>query len=341
MVIRHPLRAALLALVLLVLPGRAAAQIVESVGSRALGMGGAFVAVADDSSATWWNPGALAAGPFIDMAIGRAVSDSAREIPSRRDRASWFAVGTPPFGLSYYRLQVTEAGTPPPTGEEPDGRQDEPGTVPVRSLSARQFGVTIVQTLVSGVHVGTTLKYARGRVRSGVGASPLTANDLLDLGEDFEGGEADNRFDLDIGVLAVTGPVRLGALVRNLREPEFGSDTTGGAIRLPRQVRVGAAYDGAGAGVVPLTISFDADLRRYGTVSGDRRVVALGAEGWLLRRRVGLRGGARFNTVGAESRAATAGLSVALRSGLYLDGHLVRGGDADERGWGIAARVSF
>ena len=34
----------------------ASAQIVESVGHRALGMGGAFVAVADDSTATWWNP---------------------------------------------------------------------------------------------------------------------------------------------------------------------------------------------------------------------------------------------------------------------------------------------
>jgi hypothetical protein len=52
----------------------ARAQIVESVGSRALGMGGAFVAVASDSSATWWNPAGLAAGQFVDLAIGRAVT---------------------------------------------------------------------------------------------------------------------------------------------------------------------------------------------------------------------------------------------------------------------------
>ena len=38
-------------------------------------MGGAFVAVANDSSATWWNPGALADGPFLDAAIGFATTE--------------------------------------------------------------------------------------------------------------------------------------------------------------------------------------------------------------------------------------------------------------------------
>src|SRR5688572_13979470 len=91
------LRVALLcvALILTVTPARA--QVVESVGTRALGMGGAFVAVAADSSATWWNPAGLAAGPFLDLGIGKT------------DDASWFALATPPFGLSYYHLQITDA----------------------------------------------------------------------------------------------------------------------------------------------------------------------------------------------------------------------------------------
>ena len=58
------LRVALLCLPLTAVAAPAGAQIVESVGSRALGMGGAFVAVASDSTATWWNPAGLAAGPF-------------------------------------------------------------------------------------------------------------------------------------------------------------------------------------------------------------------------------------------------------------------------------------
>jgi hypothetical protein len=61
----------------------AAAQTIETVGERALGMGGAFVAVADDSSGTWWNPAALATGPFVDLSAGwarteRATADAGR-----------------------------------------------------------------------------------------------------------------------------------------------------------------------------------------------------------------------------------------------------------------------
>jgi hypothetical protein len=70
-------------------------------------------------------------------------------------------------------------------------------------------------------------------------------------------------------------------------------------------------------------------------------VVAFGAEDWFLRRRVGVRIGGRFNTVGAQERAATAGVSYAVRSGLFVEGHIVRAGSTDERGWGVGARVSF
>ena len=50
----------------------ASGQVTELVGSSASGMGGAFVAVASDSSAVWWNPAGLAAGPFLDMALAEA-----------------------------------------------------------------------------------------------------------------------------------------------------------------------------------------------------------------------------------------------------------------------------
>jgi hypothetical protein len=112
-------------------------------------------------------------------------------------------------------------------------------------------------------------------------------------------------------------------------------------MRLPRQIRVGAAFDPESATGVPLTVAFDADVRAYATPSGARRMVALGAEHWFLAKRVGVRAGGRVNTRGAGERSATAGLTVAVRGGLYLDGHAVRGGSADERGWGLAARVSF
>ena len=315
-------RVALLCVPLTLAAPPATAQIAESVGSRALGMGGAFVAVASDSSATWWNPAGLAAGPFLDLAIGRAVTDGGDRAASRRDAATWFALATPPFGIAYYRLHIRDiqpfAAT---TGQAGANRQERGAEVPVRSLAANQLGVTILRTLIPGVHAGTTLKYLRGTL---------------------EGGRAESRFDLDVGVLAVAGPVRLGGAVRNVREPEFGAEGPAEpGIRLPRQVRVGAAFAPEEATGVPLTVALDADVRSYSAGTGERRVVAIGAEQWVASKRVGIRGGGRFNTVGERERSATAGLSVSLRPGMFVDGHVVRGGSADDRGWGVAARVSF
>ena len=315
-------RVALLCVTLTAASTSAQAQIAESVGSRALGMGGAFVAVASDSSATWWNPAGLAAGPFLDVAIGKAVTRTGDPEASGRDDASWFALATPPFGIGYYRLHIKDIQPlDPTTGEAGANRQGRGAEVPMRSLAASQLGVTILRTVLPGVHAGTTLKYLRGTL---------------------EGGDTQNRFDLDVGVLAVAGAVRLGATVRNVREPEFGAEGPGApGIRLERQVRVGAAFNPEDATGIPLTVALDADVRAYTAGTGDRRVVAIGAEQWVAGKRVGIRAGGRFNTVGARERSATAGLSVSLRPGMFVDGHVVRGGSADDRGWGVAARVSF
>jgi hypothetical protein len=298
-----------------------------------MGMGGAFVAVASDSSATWWNPAGLATGPFSDMTTARTATDLTDSVPARRDRVSWFAASVPSFGFSYYRLRITDIRRSGPTGQAVVDREDTRAEVSVQSFSANQLGLTVVQSILPGVHAGATLKYVRGTLRSSAGDAAQPPSALLDSGEELGGGHAENRFDLDAGVIGVAGPVRVGAVMRNVRAPKFG----GGAFTLPRQTRVGAALDVTKA----MTIAVDADARMYATASGDRRVVAAGAEQWLWARRIGIRGGARFNRVGARERVATAGASVAMRTGAYLEGHLSRGGAAAERGWGLGARVTF
>ena len=180
-------------------------------------------------------------------------------------------------------------------------------------MRASQFGATLVQTLIDGVHVGVTAKYVRG-------------------GE--EDGRTAGTGDLDAGILAVLGAFRVGAAVRNVRAPVLE-----GAL-LDRQIRVGAAVDAGAAGYAPATVSIDADLRAYMAPGGRRRVVAAGAERWLRERRIGVRAGARLNTTGTRGKVVTGGVSVALRPGLYVEGHAAAGSE-DERGWGAAARISF
>ena len=107
----------------------AAAQPFEAAGLRALGMGGAFVAVANDSSATWWNPAGLATGPFLDIALARASGESGDALPASRTGLWSFSLGTPPLGVSYYRLRITDIRAASPTAPAEAGREDRAATI--------------------------------------------------------------------------------------------------------------------------------------------------------------------------------------------------------------------
>ena len=321
----------------LALSGEASGQTTDAIGVRAQGMAGAFTAVADDATAAWWNPAGLATGPFSDMTVGRAVTDLKGSLPARRDRVSWFAATAPAVGFSYYRLRITDIRGFGTTGQPSVDREDTRAGASVRSISVNELGLTVVQSVLPGVHAGVTLKYVRGTPRAVVDDGARAADELLDSGEALEGGHADRRFDLDAGVIGAAGPVRVGVVMRNIREPEFGD----GAFVLPRQTRVGAAIDAAKAGGPPLILALDADVRTYATGSGDRRVVAVGAEQLLAGKRIGIRAGARFNRVGARERATTGGVSVAARNGLYVEGFIVKECCERPSSWRLGARVTF
>src|SRR6185369_7064492 len=60
------------------------AQTTDVVGIRAQGMAGAFTAVADDATASWWNPAGMAGGAYFNALI---ESGSFHEPPSERTAA--------------------------------------------------------------------------------------------------------------------------------------------------------------------------------------------------------------------------------------------------------------
>jgi hypothetical protein len=328
-----------------------AGQVFEAVGQRALGMGGAFVAVADDGTAAYWNPGGLAAGATVDACLGYATSwradgGGSGGGPASRTETTAFCLAMPAFAFSYNRLHGTGAGgAMAPTGTSAGDRQDlRPRGAGVSSLDTRQFGATLVQSLLPGLAVGATVKYVRGRAGAGQAAADLDAEGLLDQAADLPG-RVSHAFDADVGAMGTVGWFRAGLVVRNLLAPGFETDT-GLVLRLHRQARAGVAITpGRDASLHASEdgwiVAVDADLTRTPAADGDRRMVAAGAERWLAGHRVGLRGGVRANTVGAARPVGAAGISVAVKKGVLVEAHVARGGQDADQGWGVGLRVGF
>ncbi len=305
----------------------AGAQTLETVGGRALGMGGAFVAVADDASAVVWNPAALVSGGpaalTIEWAGFRFGNQTGAPAPrtGQRDQGL-LAVATWPLGFGVTRSSdtriaaVTDAGTR------------------VASLTTTQAGVTVLQTLVEGLTVGATVKWVRGTAsdavsRAASGESALSAVDTAT-------GVTRNTIDVDLGVLADLGRLRLGLVARNLRAPVFAT-SSGFEMPLSRRVRAGlsvAPRDG-------LTLALDADMDTAVEADGPRRMIALGAEqtwttGWAAR------AGVRWNVRDAAPQPVwTAGGSVRVTARWWLDVHGTFGSRAGDRGVGAAVRAGF
>ncbi len=298
----------------------------EVVGSRALGMGGAFVAVADDPSAVFWNPAGLAsgqpAGATIEWVRFRFGDQNAPPSAGAwRRSAKFVSLGTWPIGLSYANFDEARLIT----GAD--------GTLEAQRFSTRQYGATVLQTLTEGLVVGTTLKYVRGTVASGPAVEP-TAGDALEAGADRDG-TSSGALDLDASVMFDARVFRLGWTMRNLRSPSF-KGPAGTAIELDRHSRLGLAIFPADG----LIFAVDLDVDTANVSTGPRRMLAAGAER-LFSPRFAVRAGARWNLEGARTAVGSIGASIALKPGAWLDGHLTQGRARGERGFGVALRAGW
>lgn len=331
-------------LLALVTPSVSLAQEFAAAGTRAAGMGGAFVGVADDATAIYWNPAGLAAGSYfslvLDRSAGQAVPDGSR---SGAENSSYFiGLAMPALGLGYYRLQAASARPAPPllsgSGTLSGLGLTAADPVQVDTLVTHHGGVTLVQSIWEGVAIGTTLKLVRGLAASTRTAS-ATADEALDSEAAEIFGRATNQFDLDVGIMAAGGPLKLGLTLRNLREPGFAPAGGGEPLVLERQARAGMSY-----AVSPSWIAAaDVDLLRTRDAFGNRRDVALGTEGRLTPR-VLVRAGATFNTAGgdiAERQAFSVGGSFAARAAVFVDGHFTTGSENAGHQWGVAARFVY
>lgn len=299
-------------------PGPSLAQDAPAPGVRAAGMAGAFVAVADDATAAYWNPAGLATGDFFG-AIFEHQRLRTGDPAVGQGRTTGLFLGTPPLGVAVYRLRSAERGGP--------------GGLTLSSLVTTHLAVTLLQSLGEHVNIGGSLKAVRGGAGSRPADLPIPA-DVFDLADDLDRGSA-TRFDADIGVMLRFERVRAGLAVRNLTEPAFPAPD-GTERGLERHVRAGVAvFPRAG-----LVVAADADLTRGASPSGARRGLSLGAE-QQVGPRAQVRGGVRLQTVGDRRPAAAAGASAALTSLIWIDAQVTGGAEGADRGWGVGLRVRF
>ena len=87
------------------------------VGTRAAGMSGAFVGVADDATAVYWNPAGVATGSLVSAVIdvGQAVIGPvhSQTTVNQEDTTIFVGVSATAIGVAYYRVAAY-------------GRPDEP-----------------------------------------------------------------------------------------------------------------------------------------------------------------------------------------------------------------------
>jgi hypothetical protein len=288
-------------------PVAAHGQSFGGVGTRAEGMGGAFVAVADDASAIYWNPAGIATGATFDLQVSKGP-----------DSGLFIGAALPVLGAGYYR---TREVTGLPTVSATPDRQNGSGQVHLRRLETTNFGVTVVQTVAPGLVIGTTARMVKGFVDSV---------------------ESATTFDFDAGAIMSAWNLRFGVTARNILEPEFESGD--GMVRMKRQFRAGVALAPRAlpTGVQgPFTLAFDADLTTTPDVRGERRAAAAGGEYWLAKGLIGVRAGVRWSTVGDLNSALSGGVTVRLPKSIYVDGQMTKDSELSQNEWTAAARVTF
>jgi len=287
------------------------AEAQSSLGVRANGMGGAFVGVADDATAVYWNPAGLATGAIVSLNLELGGTKPAGAT-DWGPQTALVAFSLPPLGLAYYRQGVYGVATPEAAATAVPSREEVRSSV--HALTTSTVAVSLLQSVTEHIVVSATPKVVWG-------------------GDSV-------RPDIDASVMVAVNRFRLGLAARHLASPTFEPEGTGnGEVELERQARVGGGWGSGWPGYSRVVVAVDGDVTRRVTPSGERRDMAAGVETWWRERRFALRGGVRGSTVGEARTVASIGAS-ALVAGFYVEGHVAQG-QAEERSWSLGLRYSF
>ena len=243
-------------------------------GARSLGLGGAFVAVADDATAAWANPAGLMqlARPEISLE-GRSWSEDREGLASNESNLGFLSFVLPrqKWSIAIYTQTLTSLEFP--TQWQANNGEPEP----LSGLVIANFGVSAALRLSEAVSIGVGLTAFAG-VFSDVNFNPDDTTPFLD-------DEAQSAAGATAGVLwNLSEAWALGASYRS------GVDFTfeeGGRATIPDILAAGARWQSAGGNAI-----VSAEVEQFSGI-GNRTRLHLGGEWVFLKAKplIGLRAG--------------------------------------------------
>ena len=308
------------------------------VGPRAVGMGGAGVAVTTDALATYWNPAGLAMQKSTDIRVQGSVQavdrlgvkdtlDAINSINLSNISAANQATlqgllntlnsGTVSgvaaaglywkgyFGDHAFGFNVSDVATggefaPTPLSAAISGTTlVVNGQLAVQGLEARQVGFSYAYAFSDRTFaIGATAKLMQGAAYN-ASVSVFQSNGDINFRNDLGKAEISTAIGIDVGAIYRPASwLRFGVVGKDLNQPTF--DAPGGQeFKLVPQVRGGVAVNPYSS----LTLAFDGDITSNKTlIPGIKsRVLSLGAEQTLPAEFLSLRVGALKNVEDAKS----------------------------------------
>ncbi len=367
------LRYTVASLIILMFPAQVCAVEFVTVGPRAMGMGGAGVAVTTDALATYWNPAGLAMTQTVDiriqggaqvidrLGIADAIHDlekfdtsdisqanqaKAQDIANRINRpgatvslngsAGLYVKGH--LGEHAFGFNVSDVATGGGFILNPVqvSGTNITGAMALRLLEARQAAFSYAYAFSDKTFsIGVTGKIIQGASYNG--RTALTGGTDVSVTDNFGKPTLSTAFGIDVGAIyRPSSWLRFGAVAKDINQPTFNA-SGGGELKLGPQVRGGMAINPYSS--LTLTADVDATANKTFVPGVKSQVLSLGAEQTILSEFLSFRVGGFKNMKDANTPfTPTAGLGLRVYA-LRVD---VGGGyDFREKGALVSGSLSL
>jgi hypothetical protein len=334
-------------LLILALPAQVGAVEFVTVGPRAMGMGGAGVAVTTDALATYWNPAGLAMTQTVDirvlggaqvidrLGIADAIHDlekfntsdnslanqaKAQDIAARINKpgatismngsAGLYVKGH--LGEHAFGFNVSDVATGGGFILNPVQVSGTTitGAMALRLLEARQAAFSYAYAFADKTFsIGVTGKIIQGASYNA--STALTGGTDVSVRDNFGKSTLSTAFGIDVGAIyRPSSWLRFGAVAKDINQPTFTA-AGGGELKLEPQIRGGMAINPYSS--LTLTADVDAMANKTFVPGVKSQILSLGAEQTILSEFLSFRVGGFKNMKDANTPfTPTAGLGLRI-----------------------------